>query len=81
MLLNLRDISVDFKENGSFVLNFYFAQNEFFDAEVLQRTFTLDVEKQSISKITSSKIEWKSEDVNPTIEKKKKKIKNSIYFF
>lgn len=76
VLAFLKDITVEFKENGSFKLNFFFNTNQFFDSSVLTREFVLDAEKLSISKITSTKIEWKNEDLNPTIEKKKKKIKN-----
>lgn len=76
VLAFLRDVTCDFKENGSFTLAFHFNPNQYFDAPVLTREFILDPEKLTISKIVSSKIEWKSEDLNPTIEKKKKKIKN-----
>merc|ERR1712170_260169 len=71
----LRNVTCDFKENGNFTLFFHFDKNDYFDHEVLTREFILDEKKLTISKIVSSKIEWKSEDVNPTIEKKKKKIK------
>jgi nucleosome assembly protein 1-like 1 len=77
ILKHLKDITVDFDESGSFKLHFHFSANQYFDHTTLTREFLLDSEKLSISKITSSKIEWKSEDLNPTIEKKKKKIKNS----
>ena len=81
VLAFLKDINVDFQETGSFKLNFLFAPNQFFDASVLTREFILDTEKLSISKIRATKIEWKNEDLNPTIEKKKKKIKNSKFYF
>jgi nucleosome assembly protein 1-like 1 len=77
VLAHLLNITCDFKEDGSFILDFVFSPNEYFSHTSLQRTFTLDKEKQSISKIESTKIDWKSEDVNPTVEKKKKKIKSS----
>ena len=80
VLAFLNDIKVDFDETGCFKLHFHFAPNQFFDAPVLTREFILDNEKLLISKITSTKPEWKSEDLNPTIEKKKKKIKNSKYY-
>jgi len=76
VLSHLQDILCDFKEDGSFTLDFIFSQNEFFEHTTLHRNFILDKEKQSISKIESTKIDWKSEDLNPTIEKKKKKIKS-----
>jgi len=49
--------------------------NEYFSHQVLSRTFTFDPKKSTIEKITSTNIEWKSDDVNPGLEKKKKKIK------
>merc|ERR1711976_298313 len=73
----LRNVTCDFKENGNFTLFFHFDKNDYFDHEVLTREFILDEKKLTISKIVSSKIEWKSEDVNPTIEKKKKKWTSS----
>jgi nucleosome assembly protein 1-like 1 len=76
VLQHLKDLTVDFKESGCFNINFYFTPNTYFDHEVLTREFVLDTEKQSVSKINSTKIEWKGDDNNPTIEKKKKKIKN-----
>ena len=79
VLAFLKDITVDFQDNGSFKLNFVFNPNQFFDATVLTREFLLDAEKLSITKINATKIEWKNEDLNPTIEKKKKKIKNSKF--
>jgi hypothetical protein len=77
VLSHLTDVTVDLQDDGSFTLNFYFSPNQYFDHAVLTRNFILDPHKQSISKIISTQIEWKSEDVNPTIEKRKKKIKNS----
>jgi len=71
----LRDITCEFKENGSFTIIFHFNPNQYFDAPYLTREFILDNEKLTISRIVSSKIDWKSEDLNPTVEKKKKKIK------
>ena len=56
-------------------MNFYFSPNEFFDHPVLSRTFNFDQAKSSVKKITATNIEWKSDDLNPSIEKKKKKIK------
>jgi len=72
----LKDITCDLHETGSYKLNFIFDANEYFDHPVLQREFTLDDEKQTISKIISTKIQWKTEELNPTIEKKKKFVKN-----
>jgi nucleosome assembly protein 1-like 1 len=80
ILKELKDITVEFLENGSFKLNFIFNTNNYFPHTVLTRTFTMDPVKQAINKITSTKIEWTNDDVNPTVEKKKKNIKNSKIF-
>jgi hypothetical protein len=72
----LKDITCDLKENGSFTLNFCFNENPYFDQSVITREYILDSEKFLINKINSTKIEWKSDDLNPTVEKKKKKIKS-----
>jgi nucleosome assembly protein 1-like 1 len=77
ILAFLKDVTCDFSDNGSFKLHFLFNPNSWFDHTVLTREFVLDQNKLTISKITSTKIDWKSEDLNPTVEKKKKKIKNS----
>ena len=90
-LLNCQDIMINEKdksvlkklklikcipeENGNFVLEFYFEPNEYFSNEVLKREFILD-EDYDIKKIKSDEIQWKSDDVNPTIEIKQKKVKN-----
>jgi nucleosome assembly protein 1-like 1 len=79
VLVYLKDITCDFKDNGSFILYFWFDKNAHFDHEVLTKEHILDTQKLSISKIVSTKIEWKSEDLNPTVEKKKKKLKSKIF--
>lgn len=73
---HLTNITADFTDHGDFTLNFYFSQNEFFDANILTRQHQLNPETNSIQKITSTEIQWKSEEANPTIEKKTKKVKN-----
>ena len=77
ILKHLKDITLEYKENGDFSLFFHFNTNTYFkhSTHILHRHFLLD-EKQNIKKIESSKIEWESEDVNPTVERKKKKLKN-----
>lgn len=79
VLAYLRDVTCDFKDNGSFILYFWFDKNPHFDHEVLTKEHILDPQKLSISKIVSTKIEWKSEDLNPTVEKKKKKLKSKFF--
>lgn len=77
ILKHLTNITSDIKENGNFSLNFYFSPNEFFDFPVLTREHILDENDASISKIVATEITWKSEDLNPTVVKKTKKVKNS----
>ena len=80
VLAFLRDITCDYKDNGSFTLSFWFDKNAHFDHEVLTKEHILDSDKLTISKINSTKIQWKSDDLNPTVEKKKKKLKSKKYF-
>jgi nucleosome assembly protein 1-like 1 len=75
VLKHLKDITLEYKEDGNFSVFFHFTPNDFFQGTVLYRNFILD-EKQNIKKIESSKINWASEEVNPTVAKKKKKLKN-----
>jgi len=75
ILVFLRDIRVVYLPDTSFELIFYFDKNDYFDHETLKRTFKVDPTTGYINKIESTEITWKTEDLNPTIEKKKKKIK------
>jgi hypothetical protein len=75
----LRDVRVLYLENNSFSLVFHFEKNDFFDHETLTKTFKVNSISQVIEKIESTEIQWKSDDLNPTIEKKKKKIKSILY--
>lgn len=77
ILKHLKDINVQSMDHGSFIVNFVFETNDAFTDGVLSRTFTLDPVKQTINKITSTPIAWKSEDADPSVEKKKKNVKNS----
>lgn len=76
ILKHLTNVTSNVKENGEFVLNFHFSQNEFFDHAVLSREHFLNEKDSSVQKIQSTQINWKSEECNPTIEKKTKKVKN-----
>lgn len=76
ILKHLEDITVQLEENGNFELFFHFASNEFFQHSVLSRKFILD-DKQTIQKCVATKIQWASEEANPTIKRVKKKLKNS----
>ena len=75
ILKKLKLIKCTPQENGNFTLEFFFEPNDYFTNEVLKREFILD-EDFDIQKIISDEINWKSDEVNPTIEIKQKKVKN-----
>ena len=75
ILKKLKLIKCTPEENGNFTLEFFFEPNEYFENEVLKREFILD-EDYDIKEIKSDEIKWKSDEVNPTIEIKQKKVKN-----
>ena len=75
VLKKLKLIKCTPEENGNFSLEFFFEPNDYFTNEVLKRNFILD-EDYDIKEITSDEINWKSDDKNPTIELKQKKVKN-----
>ena len=75
ILKKLRLIQCTPEENGNFSLEFFFEPNDYFTNEVLKREFILD-EDYDIKEIKSDEINWKSDEVNPTIEIKQKKVKN-----
>jgi nucleosome assembly protein 1-like 1 len=76
ILKSLSNVTADIKENGDFTLNFTFAPNDYFEHHTLTREHILNQKDNSIEKIVSTEITWKSEEMNPTVEKKTKKIKN-----
>lgn len=77
ILKHLKSIDLEYQENGDFFINFYFEENnEYFSPCKLTNKY-IHNQKQTISKIESTPIQWKSEESNPTISKKKKNIKNS----
>jgi nucleosome assembly protein 1-like 1 len=76
ILKHLTNITADIQETGDFTLNFTFSANEYFDATLLTKEHILNKKDLSIEKIISTQISWKSEEMNPTVEKKTKKIKN-----
>ena len=75
ILKKLKLIKCTPEENGNFSLEFFFEPNDYFTNEVLKREFILD-EDYDIKEIKSDEIKWKSDEVNPTIEIKQKKVKN-----
>ena len=75
ILKKLKLIKCTPEENGNFSLEFFFEPNDYFSNEVLKREFILD-EDYDIKEIKSDEIDWKSDEMNPTIEIKQKKVKN-----
>ena len=75
ILKKLKLIKCTPEENGNFSLEFFFEPNGYFSNEVLKREFILD-EDYDIKEIKSDEIDWKSDEMNPTIEIKQKKVKN-----
>jgi len=76
ILKHLTNVSADIKETGDFTLNFTFTPNEFMEQTLLTRQHILNPTDNSPEKIISTEITWKSDEMNPTIEKKQKKVKN-----
>ena len=75
ILKKLIDIKCESQENGNFTLIFTFEPNDYFTDTQLKKEFIVD-EDSEIKEIKSTEIDWKSDDKNPTIEIKKKKMKN-----
>ena len=75
ILKKLIDLKCESQENGNFTLIFTFEPNDYFTDTQLKKEFIVD-EDSEIKEIKSTEIDWKSDDKNPTIEIKKKKMKN-----
>jgi nucleosome assembly protein 1-like 1 len=75
ILKKLKNITCNTEENGNFTLEFVFEPNDYFSNEVLKREYILDAD-YDIKEIKSDEVQWKSDEVNPTIEIKQKKVKN-----
>ena len=75
VLSHLIDVKSELQENGDFKLIFVFEENEYFTNTELIKEYKHD-EQFEINTVTSTQIDWKSDDKNPTIEVKKKKLKN-----
>jgi nucleosome assembly protein 1-like 1 len=76
-LTNIK-IALDPMAENNFTLLFNFAKNEYFNADVLERKHVFligSTGEPEIKRIESTKIEWLSDDKNPTIEMKKVKVK------
>ena len=76
ILKYLENITLDLQEGGDFEIMFHFGKNEYFEHEILSKKFIHD-DKQAIKSCVATKIQWASEEVNPTVKKVKKKLKNS----
>lgn len=59
---------------NDFTVNFYFDENEYFTNKILSKTFIFDKD-DILKEAQATKIDWKSEDKNVTVEKKKVKAK------
>ena len=75
ILKKLKEITCETEENGNFKLIYKFYPNIYFTNETLVREFILD-DDFDIKSIKSDVIEWKSDEVNPTINMVHKKVKN-----
>jgi len=75
ILKKLKDITCESFENGNFNIIFTFEENDYFTPNVLTKEFILD-EQYDIKEIKCTKIDWKNDESNPTIEMKTKKVKN-----
>ena len=75
ILKKLIDLKCESQENGNFTLIFTFEPNDYFTDTELRKEFIVD-EESEIKEIKCTEIDWKSDEKNPTIEIKKKKMKN-----
>jgi nucleosome assembly protein 1-like 1 len=60
---------------SNFVVEFEFNQNEYFTPNILTKTYFFDEETDEVEKTTGSSIQWPSQDKNPRVEVKTKKVK------
>lgn len=77
ILKYLQDVRLTTSDSG-FKLDFHFAPNEFFSNQVLSKSYDLKFEADAddalsyagpeVVKSTGTKIDWKSDEVNPTID-------------
>jgi nucleosome assembly protein 1-like 1 len=75
ILKNLTKVEYLPSENTlDFTVKFYFKENEYFTTNELNKSYKFN-DKDNVCLVIASDIDWKSEEVNPTIKKKKKKIK------
>jgi nucleosome assembly protein 1-like 1 len=76
ILKYLINIKCKSNEDGSFTFGFQFNKNQYFDEKFFTKQYKL--ENNIIKTIISSEINWKSEDINPTLKKKTNNRKKKI---
>ena len=59
----------------NFTLEFEFSANEFFTQTVLTKTYFYDATSEEVEKTTGCQINWSSQEKNPRVEIKTKKVK------
>ena len=69
-----------FENSLNFSVKFYFKENDFFEPKILEKKYFFDF-KGNFLKTESTKIQWKNEKFNPTIEIQKKEIVNNLNTF
>lgn len=74
ILKYIKRVSLEKLNVNDFRVDFIFQENEFFTPETISKTYLFDKEAV-LKKAESTKIEWKSKEKNPTVEKIKKKKK------
>lgn len=77
VLKHLKDIRMKLLEGSrlNFVVEFEFNQNDNFTPNILTKTYFFEQETEEVEKTTGSSIQWASQDKNPRVEVKTKKVK------
>ena len=77
ILVHLKDIKmkVDDANINNFTIEFVFSENEYFTPNVLTKTYFFNSETDDLEKTQGSPINWSSQEKNPRVEIKTKKIK------
>jgi nucleosome assembly protein 1-like 1 len=78
ILTHLKDIKlVDHDDRLSFTVNFEFTPNEYFNNNVLTKTYHYEFDGQDLHQVDATKVDWKSEDKIPNKIVHTKKIKSN----
>ena len=77
ILKNLVNVTIELCEENKadFIVTFEFAPNDYFTDEKITKKYIFKEGKGDLASVECSDIHWTSEEKNPTIEKKVKKIK------